>query len=195
VTDAQLVKVMREHKIVFPKNTLEAARKTGLGLRYACALLDLETGGGRNVFGHDPTPSIPKRWQGKEVWLVRYRYYKRRRGQHGMQGVGPTQLTWWQYQDRADALGGCHKPFCNMQVGFSILRALIRQHGVQHGAARFNGTGEAAERYGRNFLIHADHWGGRFTLGGAALDEEPFTFGPTDGDEELLALLPPEGHV
>jgi len=24
----------------------------------------------------------------------------------GMQGVGPTQLTWYAFQDQADALGG-----------------------------------------------------------------------------------------
>ena len=38
----------------------------------------------------------------------KYQEYKRRRPRDGMQGVGPAQLTWFEFQDQADALGGCY---------------------------------------------------------------------------------------
>ena len=40
-------------------------------------------------------------------------------------GVGPAQLTWFSFQDRADDLGGCPHPFWNMLVGFEIIKAHV----------------------------------------------------------------------
>ena len=65
-----------------------------------CAVIEQETGM-RNVYGHDPV-----RWpqvRGGDVTRLNYLRYKtlRKRG-FGMQGVGPGQLTWWEYQDEAD---------------------------------------------------------------------------------------------
>lgn len=157
--DLRLVRTMRRQGIVYPRITLREARRAGLPLSLACALLQKESGGGKNEFGHDPTSSIPEAWMGKTVTRIRYLYYKRNRQRGaGMQGVGPCQLTWWATQDRADALGGCWKPGPNMRVGFSALRALIRAHGIQSGAAAYNGSGPAAVKYGEDFLAKARAW-------------------------------------
>jgi hypothetical protein len=95
-----------------------AATRAGLGYAAACALLVQETGGGRNVYGHDPTIFIGA----GEVTEANYAEYKALRDSTGkFQGVGPTQLTWKGYQDQADALGGCWKPLINMLVGFGII--------------------------------------------------------------------------
>jgi hypothetical protein len=95
-----------------------AATRAGLGYAAACALLMQETGGGRNVYGHDPTIFIGA----GEVTEANYAEYKALRDSTGKsQGVGPTQLTWKGYQDQADALGGCWKPLINMLVGFGII--------------------------------------------------------------------------
>lgn len=142
---------------------LEAQKATGLPLSYALALVEKESGF-RNVFGHDPTSSIPDRWKGSRVTRGKYLFYKlnRRRGK-GMQGVGPTQLTWWEFQDQADKAGGAWRPVPNMIVGFAHLRDLIAQHGKQAGAARFNGSGPAAEAYGRDWVKRQQQWHERLT--------------------------------
>lgn len=137
---------------------LHACDTTKLPLSYALALVEKETGG-RNVFGHDPTGGIPAKWRGSRVTYAKYKAYKiRRRAGRGMQGVGPTQLTWYEFQDDADRIGGCHKPYPNMVVGFRLLRNLTAAHGKQRGAAAYNGTGPAADAYGRDFVIKQEAW-------------------------------------
>jgi hypothetical protein len=157
--DKKLLALMKAHGVVNPAQTLKATRATGLPLHYACAMLWKESLGGQNVFGHDPTASIPRSWMGKTVTKARYVVYKKnRKAGLGMQGVGPTQLTWYAFQDRADALGGCWNPYANMLVGFAVLRANIKLHGPQKGAARYNGSGPMADRYGRDFIVKANRW-------------------------------------
>ena len=155
--DQRLVNVMRAHGVVYPQITLRQARLSGLPLHFACALLEKESGGGNNEFGHDPVR--PPQVVGGPVTLLRYVRYKslRRRG-FGNQGVGCCQLTSTSYQDRADALGGCHRPGPNMRVGFSAMRALIVAYGPEKGAARYNGSGPRAEAYGHDFLQKAAVW-------------------------------------
>ena len=80
-----------------------------------------------------------------------------------MQGVGPTQLTWYAFQDQADALGGAWKPYPNMVVGFRHLKTLINQMGKEHGAAAYNGTGPAADAYGKDFVKKQEAWHRRIT--------------------------------
>jgi hypothetical protein len=155
--DEQLVAVMRAHGIVSPRIALREARVTGLPLHFACALLQKESSGGVNVFGHDPVR--PPQVFGGPVNLLRYRKYKRLRQRgFGNQGVGPCQLTSTGLQERADQAGGCHLPGPNMRVGFSTLRALIRAVGPERGAARYNGSGAAAAAYGRDFVQKAGIW-------------------------------------
>jgi len=153
---------MRAHGIVYPRIALREARVTGLPLHFACALLQKESSGGANVFGHDPVR--PPQAFGGSVNLLRYKKYKRLRERgFGNQGVGSCQLTSAGLQDRADQAGGCHLPGPNMRVGFSTLRALIRTLGPEHGAARYNGSGPAAVAYGRDLVQKAGIW--RIVLG------------------------------
>lgn len=134
---------------------LHAQATTRLPLSYCLALVEKESGF-KNVFGHD---AVRNPIRGGKVTLVRYRAYKayRKRG-WGMQGVGPCQLTWFEFQDLADAAGGCHKPYPNMAVGFRHLKTLINQLGKQAGAAAYNGTGVAADAYGRDFVAKQARW-------------------------------------
>lgn len=139
---------------------LAAVATTKIPLSYALALVEKESGF-RNVFGHDAVRNPIK---GGRVTLVRYRAYKayRRRG-WGCQGVGPCQLTYYSFQDEADQIGGCHKPYPNMVVGFRLLKTLINQHGKQKGAACYNGTGDDADRYGRDWVRKQAAWHERVT--------------------------------
>lgn len=152
MTDAQLEKSMKQGGIVDPAATLSAAREVMLALPYACALLEQESSGGHNVFGHD---NVRNPIKGGDVTKNRYAEYKRFRDVGlGANGVGPTQLTWPGYQDRADALGGCWNYGVNLRVGFSILRAHIRQSGAYRGFWNYNGS----EAYAKQVMPRVAKW-------------------------------------
>jgi hypothetical protein len=153
----RLIERLKAEDVLRPQAVVEEARRAGLRLPLACALLEKESGRGRNVFGHDPTIFVGA----GEVTRSKYAEYKRRRvasGNRLMQGVGPCQLTWWEFQDSADREGGCWRPDINMRVGFRHLVALMKQHGESEGARRYNGSGPAAEAYSRDLLAKARVW-------------------------------------
>jgi hypothetical protein len=166
----RLIERLRAEGVLRPQAVVEEAKRAGLRLPLACALLEKESGGGRNVFGHDPTIFVGA----GEVTRAKYREYKKRRvagGNRQMQGVGPCQLTWWEFQDAADREGGCWRPEVNMRVGFRHLVALIHQHGEADGARRYNGSGPAAEAYSRDLLAKAKVWEAK--LAGHAVPAAP----------------------
>ena len=151
------VQVMQRHGIRNPNIVYEEAVRARLPLNLACALLDQETGGGANVFGHDPTICIG--W-GAVTWL-KYAAYKSRRlasRNRLMQGVGPCQLTWYATQDEADREGGCWRPRFNMRVGFRHLAFNIRRYGLHAGIAAYNGSGAAAQRYADTVIARSATW-------------------------------------
>lgn len=144
---------------------LHACETTGLPLSYGLALCEKE-GGFRMIWGHDRVPNTVKSPPGGILRVTRANYaeYKRQRKLgRGMQGCGHTQLTWFAYQDQADAVGGCWRPYPNLVVGFRLLAGLVHAHGLEHGAARYNGTGEAAAAYGRDFVQKQHTWHVRVT--------------------------------
>jgi hypothetical protein len=166
--DQIAVDVIKRAGIRRPTTVVRLARRTGLLVREAVAMLELESSGGLNVFGHDPVD--PPQIQGGPVTEERYRRYKQLRAQCGAQGVGPGQLTHPPLQDRADALGGCWRPGVNMLVAFEHLAGLIRAHGRQEGFRRYNGgpTWNAASAgYAQRALQRVAVWEQRFRAAGA----------------------------
>ncbi len=163
MTAAHLIGAMRAHGILNADIAYAEARRAGLPLNLACALLDQESGGGRNVFGSDPTIFIGA----GQVTRLKYLAYKARRRASGnrlMQGVGPCQLTWFSTQDEADTAGGCWIPRFNMRVGFRHLAWNIRRYGLYAGVRAYNGSGPAAEHYARTVLDRAHTWATRLGL-------------------------------
>lgn len=164
-SDLRMVDLLRRRGLKYPRITIEETRRVGLPLSYALAFLEKESSGrdtdgvnrfGLNLFGNDPNAN-PVR--GGFVSEGRYRdYLRNRRDGRGMQGVGPLQLTWWEFQDMADRLGGCWVPRFNMRVGFGIAKNLIRTHGKLGGAARWNGAGDAAAAYAADWIQRQDRW-------------------------------------
>jgi hypothetical protein len=137
-----------------------AAHDAGLNIALAASLLIQESGGGENIYGHDPTIFVGA----GQVTEANYQVYlaeRRHSGNTLMQGVGPCQLTYWSLQDAADRLGGCWKPLCNMRVGFSHLAEAIRRSGLRAGVAAYNGSGPAAEAYAQEVIQRADELASR----------------------------------
>lgn len=146
------------------KNSLRIAyeaRAAGIKTSLAFAVAVQETGdrdnvkgGGLNVFGHDQTIYVGA----GPVTKTNYHGYLSRRGHTHMQGVGPFQLTWWEFQDAADRLGGCWIVKYNARYAMRALRALIKDHGEREGVKRYNGTGPAAEAYVNSVLRMEKIW-------------------------------------
>lgn len=140
---------------------VQEARRADIPISLGCALVEQESGF-RNVFGHDPVKFGQIR--GGKVSRARFlRYRLLRKLGRGMQGVGLTQLTWFEFQNQADKLGGCWKPTYQLRVGFRLLHDLIDKHGQADGIARYNGTGAAADRYSREVRAKQSRWHDRLT--------------------------------
>ena len=155
--DALLIRRLRSVGVLIPVRCLIAARGCGLNVALAASLLIQESGGGQNVYGHDPTIFAGA----GQVTEANYHVYRAERvasGNRRMQGVGPCQLTYWTLQDAADALGGCWKPLANMRVGFSHLAEAVRRSGLRAGVAAYNGSGPAADAYAQAVIERADRF-------------------------------------
>ncbi len=155
---------------------VELAATAGLELAAAATLLEKESGGGHNVFGHDNVQTGGFYVKGAEVTEDAYHRYKAHRAQLGAQGVGPTQLTLPAFQDQADARGGCFKWRVNCSVGFDILAGHIKENGVRDGFRAYNGSGEAAEIYASDAMDKLGVW--RSRLGGTHDEESPVSHEP-----------------
>ena len=150
--------VLAQHGIQRPDEVIELAALTGLELAAAATLLDKESSGGRNVYGHDPVDTGGFYEKGGPVTRESYLLYKEHRVELGAQGVGPTQLTFMAFQDRADVRGGCWDWRVNALVGFEILSGLIKAKGVRNGFRAYNGSGAAAEAYATDAMKRLQVW-------------------------------------
>ena len=148
MSDHEKIQIARENGIMHPALVFEIAERVGIPFWAACAFLVQETGGGRNVWGHDDTWMIGYPVMSAEVYAV----YKTHRDRFGNQGVGPMQLTSAGFQDEADRAGGCWEPEANMLVAFKFL-ASLRQSGLSwHDVAkRYNGSDSYAEQMDERF--------------------------------------------
>jgi hypothetical protein len=137
-----------------PYLVYKVSKEQGVPYAVLCAFLEQESNGGDNVFGHDPTIFVGA---GKVTKAKYLEYKKQRQAGKGMQGVGPMQLTWWEFQDRADALGGCWKPYNNMTVGAQLLHSYWNQLGSwEKVGTKYNGS----PTYGKQIAARIEKWKG-----------------------------------
>lgn len=162
---ATTVQILTNNGVQRASDVIELAAKAGLELAAAATLLQKETGGGRNIYGHDPVETGGFYVKGGPVTKANFTKYRAHRAQLGAQGVGPVQLTLPAFQDRADARGGCHDWRVNALVGFEILSANITAFGVRNGFRAYNGSGPAAEAYATDAMDKLRVW--RDRLAGA----------------------------
>lgn len=164
--DVELAQKAKAHGARYSLRIVREARRAKLPISLGFALVEQESGFS-NVFGHDPTIFCGH----GQVTEKKYRAYlakRGRRGEGGMQGVGPCQLTFWTKQDRADKLGGCWRPQFNMRVAFEDLASLIREHGEFKALGIYNaGAGGFAKGLGHDYARSVQRrqakWHGRLT--------------------------------
>jgi Putative peptidoglycan binding domain len=163
--------VLQQHQIQRAAEVVELAARAVLDLAAAATLLEKESGGGHNIYGHDKVQTGGFYEKGGAVTKENFLKYKAHRGEFGAQGVGPTQLTLPAFQDRADERGGCWDWRVNALVGFEILAGLIKAHGTRDGFRRYNGSGKAAEAYADDAMTKLRVWQAR--LGNAPQPSAP----------------------
>lgn len=127
---------------------LEEANNTGLELALACALVEQESGG-RNIFGcdHGDVGDTPPYCHQQ---VTRDRVQRLRDGGNytfGMNGVGLTQLTWWEIVERAEAEGGAHLPEAQCRVGFRLLKHYVDAYPYLEALGAYN-AGEGNRQVG-----------------------------------------------
>lgn len=177
--------VLASYGIITPDLVVVAAKVAGLELAAAAALLDMESSGGRNVWGSDPVQTGGCYVKGTAVTPAAYRAYRSRRAEIGAQGVGPCQLTYPGLQDAADAVGGCWLVEANLRVGFTHLAALVQNHGDHDGFAAYNGSGPAAEAYAAKAMGLLTTWRSRL----AATEEDNMPLTDADAQKVAAAVL------
>jgi hypothetical protein len=189
--------ILRAGGIIDPATVVSAALAVGLPVALAAAVLEQETGGGRNVWGHDPVENRGIYIPGSRVTEAAYGAYKRLadRGEIGRQGVGPMQLTGRDWQDAADRRGGCWDPAANMAAGFAGLVALTNKYGLPEGVRRYNGSGPAAERYRDQVLARYRVWTTR--LGDSTEESDDVAWTHDQGAPAVPDLYPgrPKGST
>jgi hypothetical protein len=188
--------VLTAGAILRPDDVVAIADASALELAAAAALLVMESGGGRNVWGHDVGDTGGTSVKGAPVTRDAYLAYRAAvaRGEIGRQGVGPTQLTNGELQAAADGLGGCWDWVCNARTGFSHLAALIKSYGDREGFRRYNGSGPAAEQYADTALRYLAQWRARLanTEDDVALTDDDVAKVAAAAAKAVLAELIPD---
>jgi hypothetical protein len=162
--NSALADLLAANGIQRAEDVIPLAAAAHLDLAAACAMLQMESAGGFNCWGHDGVDTGGCYVKGAPVTQVDYLKYKARRAQIGCQGVGPCQLTYYALQDQADAIGpGCWDWTCNVKVGFGVLANNIRAFGLRAGFARYNGSGPAADAYATKAMAKYLTWQARIS--------------------------------
>jgi hypothetical protein len=130
---------------------MDVARQVGVPLEYALTLLDLESSGGLNVWGHDAVKCGPV---GGDVTEANYKAYLANRDTCGSQGCGPMQLTFRGFQDEADRRGGCWVPRINIEVG---LEAFARNYVLAGDRAAFKAY-NGKDTYATEAVVRLEMW-------------------------------------
>lgn len=164
--DIALAVKAKRHGSNYSLRIVLEARRAGVPISLGFALIEQESNF-RNVFGSDPTIYVGAGTVTKGKYLG-YRRLRGSKGQGGMQGVGPAQLTYYTYQDRADALGGCWVPKHSIRVAFTDLATMIAKHGRRKGLGVYNAGETGWKRglgrgYADSVLAKMRRWHGRLT--------------------------------
>lgn len=140
----QVIKAIDARLNGIGREILEESERAGLDPALSCAVIQQESNG-RNVFGHDFGESLPDAppYSGHPVTkeriqkLINQPGYKS--GKAKMNGVGPAQLTWYEFVLQAERLGGAHIPRNNCRVAFDLLANYIINNEYMWALELYNG--------------------------------------------------------
>jgi hypothetical protein len=131
--------------------TVIEARRNGLAISEACALIEHESGW-RNIMGCDKGgPYCHQRvTKAKVLHLVRHVL-----NGGTSNGVGHGQLTWIGYIQEANRDGGAWVPRVNIATALKIMGGHKRRHGWKRGLAVYN-AGHPSSLHGQAYARRVD---------------------------------------
>ena len=191
-SDSRLIEMVRAEGFSFGPVIMAEARREGVELATALALVQQESGF-RNIFGCDLGHRKTVPWCHQHVTRDRVQaLIAHVHAGNISNGVGLTQLTNIGLIEQAEAEGGAHTVDAQCRIGFRHLHGLIERHGELTGIGCYNG-GEADPNFGYadDVMALRGEWrarinralGGGAPSGDAAVHRDlmlttPFTEGP-----------------
>lgn len=155
MAQSKLAEKLKGKGVRQPQVCIDEAKAADIRVATLLAMLEMETGiPQRNIFGCDHGPG--KAFCHQEVTKARVEALLK----SGLSnGVGWTQLTYRPFVEQAQRAGGAHIPRYQVRVGAKILRELFeRYRSIPTMYARYNGSGAAAEAYGRKAAGLREKW-------------------------------------
>lgn len=151
----RLIEALKGKGVKRPAMVIAEALRARILVASAIAMLEMETGiPQKNIFGCD--------WGVGVAFChmkVTARRVKKLIADGRANGVGWTQLTFMGFVVAAQRMGGAAFPRYQMRVGFKTLRANFDQYGTLEAMySHYNGTGPAAEAYGRRAVGLRAKW-------------------------------------
>jgi hypothetical protein len=138
-SDSRLIEMVRAAGFTFGPVIVAEARREGIELATALALVQQESGF-RNIFGCDLGHRKTVPWCHQHVTRDRVKALIAHVKAGGISnGVGLTQLTDIGLIRQAEAEGGAHTVDAQCRVGFRHLHGLIERHGELTGIGAYNG--------------------------------------------------------
>ena len=212
--------------MVCAQEIVNAAAAVGIPLHIGAAMVQNETSTGLNIYGHDAggiysTAGRPVTVEGvtyasgANVPVTRTNYKafldqlligNEKRTGVTSNGVGPTQITWWEYhRDARNSGADLSDPYTNLVWGFRILKGYlagdysktsVEEAGTLYNAGSLN---NGINAYGQRLWTRAEAW--RVKLQGSvatpttpgqttpidpSVDEEAYTPTPTPSTDPVL---------
>jgi hypothetical protein len=168
--ERRMLERARKHGARHVRVIRSAAKKHGIPFPLALALVEQESGF-INQYGHDRDSAGRIVWHGRtgrfRVTPENVRDYLAWRRRNGVaQGVGLTQLTSPEYQDRAARMpGGLSDVGNQLDVGFDVLASHIKALGTRKGIGAYNGgRGNPQLDYADQVLALRDRWARRLKI-------------------------------
>lgn len=171
----ELVESLKAWGIHRPAEVVQIAAACGLDIAIAATLLEKESFGGLNIWGNDAVSTGGAYVKGSAVTREAYLRYREleARGEAGLQGCGPGQLTSREFQLQADRLGGCWVWEINLRVAFTLLAGWQRERGIRGGFIRYNGAPAYADDPDDGAMVLLRRWITRLPAGGSVAPSPP----------------------
>ena len=192
--ETKLVGMVKSAGFEFGDTVIAEAKREGLGLATALALVEQESGFA-NIFGCDLGARDTVPWCHQNVTKDRVKALISHVERGGVSnGVGLTQLTSIDFIRQAEKEGGAHTVSAQCRIGFRLMHGLIARNGERKGIGAYNGgEGNPNLTYADSVLALRAKWqnkinralggGGRTAPGDAEVHRDltlttPFTKGP-----------------
>jgi hypothetical protein len=159
--ERRVARRLKQEGFEHPYLMVAAAKEADIQPATAAALIAMETGDGRMIFGCDHGPG--QAFCHENVTKTKVQLLL---ASPLANGVGAAQLTFKPFVEEANAAGGAHRYYPNVLTGFRILRRNFDANGgnLRTAYRMFNGSGDAAEEYADKAMAKREEYKSKLEL-------------------------------